>query len=99
MIQELKDLKFVGSQPTRSMNGMSKSIEEVLKFLSVLAMTEVNLKNKLPAAMEFNNSQQSELKMYLKEVESLLRQNGNKQEMEEEEEESKDELQETKKRP
>ena len=74
VIKELKDLKNVRSQPTRSKNVMSKSIEEVLKFLSVLAMTEVNPKNKLPAVIDFKKAHQNELKLYLKEVEKLLQQ-------------------------
>ena len=85
---------------------MSKSIEEVLKFLLVLEMTKANPKNKLPAAIEFEKGQQSELKLYLKEVKKLLQQTNkhetNKEkndDMEEEEEQSEDELKETKKRP
>ena len=109
IIQELKDLKFVGTRTTRSMNGMSTLIEEVLKFLSILAKAEINPRNKLPAALEFDKSQQNELKLYLNEVKTLLqhtnkneqnaKQNDNIQDMEEDDEESEDELQDTKKRP
>ena len=87
-----------------------KLIEEVLKFLSVLARTELNSKNELPTAIDFDKAHQNELKLYLKGVERLLpktkednrnkRNQGNdKQDIEEEDEHSDDEPRETNKRP
>ena len=106
-IQELKDLKLVNSRTTRSKTVMPKPIEDVLKFLSVLAMNEVDSKNKLPDTIEFEKSQQSELKLYLNEVEKLLQRPNDKVETDRErnkdrvvnEEEASEDETNTKKRP
>ena len=108
VVKELKDIKIVGSQ-TRSKNVMPKPIKEVLKFLSVLAMNEVNAKTKLPTAIEFKKSNPNELKLYLKEVKTTMQKteeielleqnNNNNNKMKEQEDQSEDDFNETKKRP